>query len=704
MPLTATGIGSGLDVESLVAQLVLSDVQPAEQRINLTEAKFQAQISAYGSVKGALSSFQTAASSAAQASQYMAFSATSSSPDILTASASASAMAGNYEVEVTNLAASQSLSSVAFDATTDAVGEGTLSITLGASSYLAANDLSNPDTISAFTAKEGASAVNVVIDSSNNTLAGLRDAINAADAGVTASIINDGSGYRLVLQSKETGAENGFNLSVADADGVDTDTSGLSRFAFFRAEDGSSTTNLDHNKAASDASFTINGLQISSASNSVSTAIEGVTLKLSETTSDGGSVAINIARDTAKAKNALNTFVNNFNELTKTLNSFTNYDAEAGKGSLLTGDSTLRTLSRTIRNYLNDAVSNGGSYSTLAELGLTTKVVDGTLEIDDTKLQKVLDEDPSDIARVLAAFGTPTNNNVRFISGSSATVEGTYSVSVTETPVSAGYWVAGAALTSEPEFNGSGSNAKFDIAVDGLGTQTITLSSNYRIGGSNNTFDAAEASAMADDIKALIDSAFGVAPGDPSITTVTFEAGVLKITSATSGSASSISVTPTAGFETGNTLLGIDGGTSTAGTSTLGYFINGEAASESDGILTGAVGTDVEGLQLEILGNAVGNLGTISFSRGIAVQVNSLITDLLASDGLIEARLDGLNSSVKDLESQREALELRANALEKRYRNQFNGLETLIAQLNTTQTFLSQALSGFVEPNTTLRK
>jgi flagellar hook-associated protein 2 len=150
--------------------------------------------------------------------------------------------------------------------------------------------------------------------------------------------------------------------------------------------------------------------------------------------------------------------------------------------------------------------------------------------------------------------------------------------------------------------------------------------------------------------------------------------------------------------------LGITSGTTTVGTSTYGYTINGEAASESDGVITGAVGTDVEGLQIEILGNATGDLGTISFSRGIAVQVNSLITDLLASDGLIEARLDGLNSSVKDLSSQRDALELRANALEKRYRNQFNGLETLIAQLNTTQTYLSQALSGFVEPNTTLRK
>ena len=708
MPLTATGIGSGLDVESLVSQLVLADVAPAEQRINRSEARYQAEISAYGSVKSALASFQSAAASAASSAQYLSNSASSSASNIVSASASSGAAAGTYEIEVSSLASTQSLSSATFDATTDAVGEGTLTITLGASTYLDATDPTNPDTISSFSAKAGATAVDVVIDSSNNTLSGLRDAINAADAGVNASIVNDGQGYRLVLQSKETGAENGFNITVNDSDGNATDTNGLSRFAFFRAEDGSSTTNLDHNKAANNATLSINGLDVTSASNSVSTALEGVTLSLKEKTVADSPVTITVARDTSKARTALESFVGQFNELTETLNALTEYNAEAEQGSLLTGDATLRTLARTVRAYLNTSVSNGGNYSTLAELGVTTKVLDGTLQIDGTKLQKVLDEDPSDIARVLAAFGTPSNNSVRFISGSSATVEGTYSVSVTETPVSAGYWVAGAVLgagaaDADPSFNGNGNDAQFTISIDALGTQSINIGENYQI-TNNGTFDQDESDALATAIQQKIDDAFGVTPGATSITTVTFEAGVLKITSATSGLASSISVTPTAGFETGNTLLGIDGGTSTAGTSTLGYFINGEAASESDSILTGAVGTDVEGLQLEILGNATGDLGTISFSRGIAVQVDSLISGLLASDGLIEARVDGLNSSVKDLESQRDALELRANALEKRYRAQFNGLETLIAQLNTTQTYLSQALSGFVEPNTTLRK
>jgi flagellar hook-associated protein 2 len=688
MPLTATGIGSGLDVESLVSQLVLADIQPTEQRINRSEAKYQAEISAYGVVKSALASFQSAASSAASPSQYRSNSATTSLSSAITATATSTAVEGAYEVEISSLASSQSLASIAFTATSDVVGTGTLTLSIGTSTYN-----SGTDTVDAFVAKSGVSSVDITIDGTNNTLAGVRDAINAAGAGVTASIINDGSGYRLVLKSDSTGAENAVNISVADTgDSDNTDANGLSRLAF-----NTSVTNLDQTKAASNASLTINGLAVSSASNSVADAVEGVTFTLKETTESP--VTITVARDTAKAKAGLEGFVNQFNELTKTLNSLTDYNADAEQGSLLTGDATLRTLARTIRNYLNTSVSNGGSYSTLAELGVTTKVLDGTLEIDSTKLQKVLDEDPTDIARVLAAFGTPSNSNVRFLAGTSATQEGTYSVVVSETLVDPGSWLAGAAV-GNPSFNG-GNNARFTVSIDALGSQVITINGNYDTNANDDVLDATEEASLAADIQSAITTAFGSA-----VATVSFESGVLKITSATSGAASTVTLTADAdpAYTVGNDRLGITSGTTTVGTSTYGYTINGEAASESDGVITGAVGTDVEGLQLEILGNASGDLGTISFSRGIAVQVNSLITDLLASDGLIEARLDGLNSSVKDLISQRDALELRANALEKRYRAQFNGLETLIAQLNTTQTYLSQALSGFVEPNTTLRK
>ena len=184
MPITATGIGSGLDVESIVSQLVLADIQPSEQRLNRNEAKYQSQLSAYGFVKGSLSSLQTAVSSAGSAAQYVGKQAKSSQPSIISVTATSQAEVGEYVVETTALATAQSLASIAFSTTTDEVGLGSLSISLGTTDYDSATDV-----YASFTPKTDTTSVSITIDSSNNTLSGVRDAINAADGDVTAAII-----------------------------------------------------------------------------------------------------------------------------------------------------------------------------------------------------------------------------------------------------------------------------------------------------------------------------------------------------------------------------------------------------------------------------------------------------------------------------------------------------------------------------------
>ena len=226
--------------------------------------------------------------------------------------------------------------------------------------------------------------------------------------------------------------------------------------------------------------------------------------------------------------------------------------------------------------------------------------------------------------------------------------------------------------------------------MDGTETATITIDRNLDDGTGNlNT------SLLISEIDTQL-----AAQLTTTSATATIVNDTITITSSSSGPSSSVSVS---GTDADNSGLGVDSGTATQGSTEYSYSINGQSVSESEGVITGAAGTEVEGLQLRILGNASGDLGNVTFTRGIASQINSFVDDLLKSEGLIEARIDGLNSSIEDLGNQRIALELRANALESRYRNQFNGLETLISQLNTTQTFLSQALSGFVEPNTTLK-
>ena len=664
MPITATGIGSGLDVESLVSQLVLSDVQPVENRLNTKEATYLAQLTAYGSVKSALAKFQTAAASASAASQYTGKLASTSSSDAVTATAEPSAAVADYAVDVVSLATAQSLASGAFSATTETLGTGTLTISLGTVTYD-----SVAGSVTGFTQKSGTSAVSVVIDSSNNTLTGVRDALNAASAGLNASVVNDGSGYRLVIQSNTTGAENAISISVDDTgDSNSTDNAGLSQLAF-----NESAANILQTGSGADAAIKINGLDVTSPSNTVSGAVEGVSFTLKKITSSAATVAI--TKDTAKATAGMNGLINGFNQLNAELNSLTAYNAAASRSSVLTGDATLRNLASNVRASLNAAVANsGGQYSTLAELGITTNVIDGSLSLNNTKFAAILENDATDVAKVLAAFGTPSNANVEFVSAGSATEVGTYAVASTTTTTSGGL-TAGSAI-SVTSYNGGGNNAVFSVSVDGAAAVQVTLS--------NNDSTTAE-------VLNRINTALATAGVTASLTN-----DILTFTSDSTGTASTVEIT--AADANAIAGLGIAVGAGTAGTSTTSYTINGEAVTTADGVITGAVGTAVEGLSLKILGNATGDLGTVSFAQGLASPLNTLITGLLADDGLVDARLDGLQSSITDITNQRETLELRAQSLEKRYRTQFNGLETLISQLNTTQSFLTTALSQFVDP------
>ena len=679
MPITATGIGSGLDVESLVSQLVLSDVQPVENRLNTKEAAYLAQVTAYGSVKSTLAKFQTAAASASAASQYIGKLASTPLVDTVTATADSSAAVGDYDLEVTSLAKAQSLASSAFSATTATLGTGTLTISLGTVGYDSVGS-----SVTGFTQKSGTTPVSVVIDSSNNTLTGVRDALNAASAGLNASIVNDGSGYRLVIQSNSTGAENAVSISVADTgDSNSTDNAGLSQLAF-----NESAAHLLQTGAGTDAAIKINGLDVTSTSNTVTDAVEGVSFTLKKITSSP--VLISVTKDTAKATAGVNGLITAFNQFNTEINSLTAYNATTASGSVLTGDATLRNLASNVRAALNAAVANsGGQYSTLAELGITTNVIDGSLSLNNTKFAAILESDATDVAKVLAAFGTPSNANVEFVSATTATEVGSYAVVGSLAGGTSGSWTAGAAVTDVTYQGGGGSNAaNFDVTVDGAETISISVSGNHDAGG--GVLDAAS---LIGEIQGQLDNLASTSA------TVTIVSGVITITSGSTGTTSTVTVSNTAS-DPDNAGLGVDGtGISTAGDApTTSYTINGAAVTTADGVITGAVGTAVEGLSLKILGSATGDLGTVSFTQGLVSPLEALIEGLLADDGLVDARLDGLQSSITDITNQRETLELRAQALEKRYRSQFNGLETLISQLNTTQSFLTTALSQFVDP------
>ena len=285
----------------------------------------------------------------------------------------------------------------------------------------------------------------------------------------------------------------------------------------------------------------------------------------------------------------------------------------------------------------------------------------------------MLASDPLDVANVLASIGRPTDSNVKFLASTSATISGDYAVVVTDTSTAGSLTGLAATVT-----NYQANNATFTLSVDGV-TNDVTLSS-----------DNSNYAEVAADLESQINTAFG-----STVVTVTESSDVLTITSATTGAASSVAITAVDAETAG---LGLSVASGTAGVTSISATIDGQAATVSGTIITGATGTNAEGLQLEILGGSSGSLGTVAYGIGIASQLDSLLTDLLASDGLIDTRLTGINASVADITSQREALQLRATSLEALYRAQFNNLETLIAQLNTTQTFLNAALTNFIEP------
>ena len=234
MPITSTGISSGLDVELLVTQLVAADIGGPARRLDSQEASYLSKVTALGSLKGAVSGFQGVLTGISSGSTYQGKSASSTDATSVGITASKGARPSNYSVSVSALATAQSLALAGstFTSISDAVGTGTVSIT------------------------DGAATTAVTINSNNNSLAGLADAINASSAKATANIVNDGSGYRLLLTADETGLANALTITVSsDSDGNDTDNAGLSRFA---------SANLTQTVAASDAAFTVNGLAMSS--------------------------------------------------------------------------------------------------------------------------------------------------------------------------------------------------------------------------------------------------------------------------------------------------------------------------------------------------------------------------------------------------------------------------------------------------------
>ncbi len=671
--ITANGVGSGLDIEGLVTQLVAAERSPVQNRLNRQEIQLKAKISAFGALKGSLSTFQAALSSLTDAQRFMARKVTLSQPGMLTATAGTRATAGSYDVEVSQLAKSHSLASGLYASTADVLGTGTLTFRLGTTDYDPLTDAYN-----GFTANSGAAMATVTIDSSNNTVAGVRDAINAASIGVKASIVNDGSGYRLLLTSGATGAQNSLQVSVADGDGNHTDAAGLSTLAF-----NSAATQMTQTVVARDAALTINGLAVTSGSNTVSNAIDDVVLNLTALTS-GSPVSISVAQDNATVKAEVVAFVAAYNSFMETVNSQTAYNAATQVGGALLGDATLRTITRQIREMVGNAVPGlNGALTSFAAIGIVTES-DGKLTLNNARFDSALASDFDGVAALFAAKGRATDSQLSYLRASANTVAGSHAVTVDQ--LASRGLLAGAGVLPDFLAGGTvvidGDNDTLGIRINGVLSGTITLTQGTYTSGQS----------LAAEIQARIngDSVF---LGGGIEATVSYDSAGnrLLIESTRYGSDSTVSIVEVdtnSGATLGLTVASGSAGLDAAGT------IGGLVATGRGQTLAGASGSAVAGLEIQVSGGAIGARGSVEFSRGVASRLDLLLGNLLGSQNILDDRTDGLETRIERIGQQREVLDRRMAALEARYRSQFATLDSLLSQLQTTSGYLTQQLAS----------
>lgn len=356
--ISSLGVGSGLDLSGLLDQLETAERRQLEPIVAQRQGQ-QAKISAFGLLESALEQFQDAAAKLDDAG-FFATIKSAVSGDTATAVADSDAQPGTYQIDVTQMARGYSVATRGVAERDAALGAGTL--TLG---------LANGDTLE------------VVIEEGDSSLEAIRDAINAEQGGVAASIVNDGGAepYRLVLSSRETGTDN----AIVSVD--------------FGALDGSLELDAGTEVTARNAQLEVNGIDIESQGNTVEGAIQGVTLELDEI----GQVELDLRRDDEAIKTGIGAFVNAYNALQKTIDTLSGYDAESGSAGTLLGNGALRSVESRLRGVMGEAGA-GSAFSGLGEIGITLQL-DGTLSLDETALDEVLAQSPGDLAELFAGTG-----------------------------------------------------------------------------------------------------------------------------------------------------------------------------------------------------------------------------------------------------------------------------------------------------------
>ena len=403
MAITVSGISSGIDVDSLVTQLMEVEQAPLT-KLTTKQSKAQTKISALGSLKSVLASLQTAAKALVPATgktatdKFSAYSASIADTSIASITANSSAVAGTYSLEVTQLAQAHQIASSAsafttVGTTTTLPTGGTLTISLGTA------------------ADADATKTTSIAIADGATPEQIRDAINKASAGVSATVINGSDGKQLVLTGNTSGDDQVITLSGID--GLSYDGSGS----------GSDVDEFSQMQAAQGSAFKLNGIAVTASTNTVSTAIDGLTLSLAKQSATGVATSITVTRSTSSLTTAVNAFVTAFNGFSTTASSLGSYNATTETAGTLNGDSTLRSAQNKMRSLLSNIPSeaSGSTYKLLSNIGVSMQK-DGTLAVDATKLSKAISDDFAGVANLVSAVGSAYSGAIEGLIGTEGTI------------------------------------------------------------------------------------------------------------------------------------------------------------------------------------------------------------------------------------------------------------------------------------------
>ena len=394
--LSTPGIGSGLDVSGIVDKLVAIEQAPVNL---LARAKttLQAKLSSFGLLKSYTTNLHDAVARLADPTLWKQTTSLTTDPSSVSATSTATARSGSYSVQVSQLAQAQSLASGVYASSTASVGTGTLKIELG--SYGAGN---------AFTPQTPPKSVDIVIGAGEDSLESVRAKINAANAGVTASIVKDASGARLAIQSTATGVANAIRISATADTALPVLPSDPPSLASLAYDPGTpATSKLTQTVEPKNALATINGLAVTSATNTFTDAIEGVSLNVAKVTT--AAVQIQVGPSTDAFKKAINDFAKAYNDINTYLVAQTKYDPDTKTAAALQGDSSTLSLQKQLRAATTLPSSASTTFQTLSDLGIQVQT-GGNLLVNDAKLTAALGN-PSEVAKAFSNAGSGANGD-----------------------------------------------------------------------------------------------------------------------------------------------------------------------------------------------------------------------------------------------------------------------------------------------------